>query len=132
MPCCVDVSISILIRSPLILIWQLVLHEATDTTYALKAIRKGQVIAMKQVEHVMNEKRLLAMCDHPFLLNLAATFQVSHHPCSRSSFERTCARCCNPYRRLPLGTGTRSAHHNCVTYSCVRRTSTRFTCSPRS
>ena len=23
----------------------------------------------------MNEKRLLAMCDHPFLLNLAATFQ---------------------------------------------------------
>ena len=33
---------------------KLVLHEATDTTYALKAIRKGQVIAMKQVAHVMD------------------------------------------------------------------------------
>ena len=28
-----------------------------------------------QVEHVMNEKRLLELCDHPFLLRLAATFQ---------------------------------------------------------
>jgi len=33
------------------------------------------VIALKQVEHVMNEKKLLEMCDHPFLLRLAATFQ---------------------------------------------------------
>jgi len=53
----------------------LVMHEATDQVYALKAIRKGQVIAMKQEEHIMNEKNLLAMCDHPFLLRLVATFQ---------------------------------------------------------
>ena len=43
--------------------------------YALKCMRKGQVIALKQVEHVMNEKRLLELCDHPFLLRLAATYQ---------------------------------------------------------
>uniref|UniRef100_A0A7S3FKY0 cGMP-dependent protein kinase n=1 Tax=Haptolina ericina TaxID=156174 RepID=A0A7S3FKY0_9EUKA len=53
----------------------LVVHEPTDTTYALKAIRKGQVIALKQEEHIMNEKNLLALCDHPFLLSLVATFQ---------------------------------------------------------
>ena len=46
-----------------------------DKPYALKCMRKGQVIALKQVDHVMNEKKLLEMCDHPFLLRLAATFQ---------------------------------------------------------
>jgi hypothetical protein len=54
---------------------KLVVHRPTNTPYALKCMRKGQVIALKQVEHVMNEKKLLEMCDHPFLLNLAATYQ---------------------------------------------------------
>ena len=55
---------------------KLVLHEKDDNKpYALKCMRKGQVIALKQVEHVMNEKNLLEQCDHPFLLRLAATFQ---------------------------------------------------------
>ena len=36
---------------------------------------QGQIIALKQVEHVMNEKKILAMCDHPFLLQLAAAYQ---------------------------------------------------------
>merc|ERR1719201_2774336 len=54
---------------------KLVVHKPTNTPYALKCMRKGQVIALKQVEHVMNEKNLLEMCDHPFLLNLAATYQ---------------------------------------------------------
>ena len=46
-------------------------------TRVVRRRRKGQVIALKQVEHVMNEKNLLEQCDHPFLLNLAATFQDS-------------------------------------------------------
>mgnify|MGYP001179919512 CR=1 FL=1 len=55
---------------------KLVLHTIdSDRPYALKCMRKGQVIALKQVEHVMNEKKLLEACDHPFLLRLAATFQ---------------------------------------------------------
>jgi cGMP-dependent protein kinase len=54
---------------------KLVKHTTTQTAYALKCMRKGQVIALKQVEHVMNEKKLLDMCDHPFLLNLAASYQ---------------------------------------------------------
>jgi len=54
---------------------KLVLHEATNTPYALKCMRKGQIIALKQVEHVMNEKNILAMCTHPFLLTMAASYQ---------------------------------------------------------
>jgi len=55
---------------------KLVMHTKDDNRpYALKCMRKGQVIALKQVEHVMNEKKLLEECDHPFLLRLAATFQ---------------------------------------------------------
>jgi len=46
-----------------------------EDVYALKCMRKGQVVALKQVEHVMNEKNLLEMCEHPFLLKLMATYQ---------------------------------------------------------
>ena len=56
---------------------KLVVHTPTDTPYALKCMRKGQIIALKQVEHVMNEKKILAMCDHPFLLRLAGAYQDS-------------------------------------------------------
>jgi protein kinase A len=54
---------------------KLVKHKTTKTAYALKTMRKRQLIALKQVTHVMNEKKLLALCDHPFLINLVASFQ---------------------------------------------------------
>jgi len=55
---------------------KLVLNQAEGgVPCALKCMRKGQVIALKQVEHVMNEKNLLEQCQHPFLLELKATFQ---------------------------------------------------------
>jgi len=38
-------------------------------------MRKGQMVAMKQVAHVKNERKLLAACDHPFILNLVNSFQ---------------------------------------------------------
>jgi len=52
---------------------RLVVHGAQ--VYALKCMRKGQLIALQQVEHVMNEKTLLEQCDHPFILRLFATYQ---------------------------------------------------------
>jgi len=54
---------------------KMVRHKPTDTPYALKCMRKGQMVAMRQVEHVRNEKNILEMCDHPFLLRMEATFQ---------------------------------------------------------
>ena len=54
---------------------KMVKHKPTSVPYALKCMRKGQMVAMQQVQHVINEKELLEMCDHPFLLTLVAHFQ---------------------------------------------------------
>jgi CRP-like cAMP-binding protein/serine/threonine protein kinase len=54
---------------------KMVRHKPTNVPYALKCMRKGQIVAMQQVAHVVNERSLLEMCDHPFLLTLVSTFQ---------------------------------------------------------
>ena len=54
---------------------KMVRHKPTDVAYALKCMHKGQVVATKQTEHVMNEKAIMEMCDHPFVLSNTATFQ---------------------------------------------------------
>jgi len=54
---------------------KLVRHIPTNTAYALKCMRKQQVVATKQQAHVLNEKRILASMDHPFILRLIATYQ---------------------------------------------------------
>jgi len=53
---------------------KLALHPTSGQAYALKCMRKGQLARFKQVQHVVNEKRILALCDHPFILKLAAVF----------------------------------------------------------
>ena len=53
---------------------KLVRHKPTGVAYALKCMRKGQMVAMKQVAHVLNEKQLLANCDHPFLISMVSSF----------------------------------------------------------
>jgi len=57
---------------------KLTLHKPTDDVYALKCLRKGQIIKYQQVDHVVGEKQVLALCNHPFLLKLAAVF--NHGP----------------------------------------------------
>jgi len=54
---------------------KLVKHKGTGLPYALKCMRKGQIVQMKQVAHVCNEKDLLDMCDHPFILGLVGHMQ---------------------------------------------------------
>lgn len=54
---------------------RLVKHRPTGAVYALKAMRKGQIVALKQTEHVMSEKNILAMLKHPFVLTLVAAYQ---------------------------------------------------------
>ncbi|KAL4808707.1 kinase-like domain-containing protein [Aspergillus unguis] len=49
-----------------------------DKVYALKILRKADVIKLKQVEHVRNERRTLAdVSGHPFITNLIASFTDS-------------------------------------------------------
>ncbi len=42
--------------------------------YAIKVLRKEQVVRMKQVEHTNSERATLAVVRHPFLVNLWGTF----------------------------------------------------------
>ncbi|KAI5302476.1 serine/threonine protein kinase, AGC, partial [Ascosphaera atra] len=47
--------------------------------WALKVLRKADVIKLKQVEHVRNERRTLqAASGHPFITSLITTFSDSH------------------------------------------------------
>jgi CRP-like cAMP-binding protein len=54
---------------------KLVKHRMSGMPYAMKVIRKAQVVAFKQQKNVMNEKRIMARCDHPFILKLFETYQ---------------------------------------------------------
>ncbi|CAG8460003.1 3010_t:CDS:2 [Paraglomus occultum] len=43
--------------------------------YAMKVLKKTEVVRLKQVEHTNNEKHILEQVNHPFLVNLWGTFQ---------------------------------------------------------
>lgn len=45
--------------------------------YAVKVLKKAQVVRMKQVEHTNDERRMLQQVKHPFLITLWGTFQDS-------------------------------------------------------
>jgi len=54
---------------------KLILQKSTQQTYALKCMRKAQVVQTKQQQHVMHEKKILSQMEHPFILALVATYQ---------------------------------------------------------
>lgn len=43
--------------------------------YAMKVLKKSEVVRLKQVEHTNNEKMILERVEHPFLINMWGTFQ---------------------------------------------------------
>ncbi|KAK3375182.1 kinase-like domain-containing protein [Podospora didyma] len=47
--------------------------------YAVKVLKKAQVVKMKQVEHTNDERRMLAEVKHPFLITLWGTFYDSRN-----------------------------------------------------
>ncbi|KAJ5104912.1 hypothetical protein NUU61_002259 [Penicillium alfredii] len=58
-------------------VWLARLKDQKDknTVYALKVLRKADVIKLKQVEHVRNERKTLAgVVGHPFITTLVASF----------------------------------------------------------
>ncbi|CAK4126203.1 unnamed protein product [Aphanomyces euteiches] len=52
-------------------------HKATGTFWAIKILKKAEIIRLQQVEHMISEKTILMCLDHPFIVNLAGTFQDS-------------------------------------------------------
>ncbi|KAI9593253.1 kinase-like domain-containing protein [Syncephalis fuscata] len=45
--------------------------------FAMKVLKKVEVVRLKQVEHINSEKDILSCVRHPFIVNLFATFQDS-------------------------------------------------------
>jgi len=54
---------------------KLVQDKETKRHHALKILKKSEVIRLKQVEHVKNEKHILMQMHHPFLVNMLGCFQ---------------------------------------------------------
>jgi protein kinase A len=47
--------------------------------FALKILRKTTVVQLKQVQHIHSEKNVLMAINHPFVVNLYATFKDHDH-----------------------------------------------------
>jgi len=50
-------------------------HTKTGRSYAMKILRKQDIIAKKQEEHTNTEREMLAAMQHPFLMGLKYAFQ---------------------------------------------------------
>uniref|UniRef100_A0AAY4BNB4 protein kinase C n=1 Tax=Denticeps clupeoides TaxID=299321 RepID=A0AAY4BNB4_9TELE len=59
-------------------------YKKTGGLYAIKALKKGDIVARDEVESLMCEKRIFETVNgshHPFLVNLFACFQTPEHVC---------------------------------------------------
>ncbi|XP_035852427.1 serine/threonine-protein kinase N1b isoform X4 [Sander lucioperca] len=59
-------------------------YKRTASLYAIKALKKGDIVARDEVESLMCEKRIFEAVNgshHPFLVNLFACFQTPEHVC---------------------------------------------------
>jgi serine/threonine protein kinase len=52
-----------------------VTHKETGRFFALKQLKKCEVVRLQQVEHMLSEKEILATLDHTFIVRLFGTFQ---------------------------------------------------------
>lgn len=52
----------------------LVRHKPTGVFYAMKTLKKTEVVRLKQVEHINSEKQILSSIRHPFIVNLYRSF----------------------------------------------------------
>uniref|UniRef100_A0A4W5JRJ9 Protein kinase N2b n=1 Tax=Hucho hucho TaxID=62062 RepID=A0A4W5JRJ9_9TELE len=62
----------------------LVDYECTGEMFAIKALKKGDIVSRDEVDSLMCEKRIFETVNsvrHPFLVNLFACFQTKEHVC---------------------------------------------------
>jgi len=49
----------------------------TDNFFAMKVMKKSEIVRLKQVEHINSEKNIISRIKHPFIVNMLCTFQDS-------------------------------------------------------
>jgi hypothetical protein len=54
---------------------RVVRHVRTDEVFALKVMHKAPLVESKQIEHVLNERRILGEAQHPFCVGLVGAYQ---------------------------------------------------------
>jgi serine/threonine protein kinase len=47
-------------------------HKKTGEYFAMKILKKADIIKLKQVDHVISENTILADIDHTFLVSIAS------------------------------------------------------------
>lgn len=50
-------------------------HKTNQGFFAIKCLKKSEVLRMKQVEHILAESSILSSIRHPFIVNLLKSFQ---------------------------------------------------------
>lgn len=61
-------------------------HRTSRQTYAVKIMQKKRILLLQQVEHVLNERRIMAELSHPFLCKLIATIKADDKVCLVEEF----------------------------------------------
>ena len=51
-------------------------NKKTGQYVAIKILKKSEIIKLKQVDHILNEIKILSMVDHPFLVNINNKFRL--------------------------------------------------------
>ena len=54
-------------------------HIATGNLYALKALKKKNLILQKQLKYAIIEAEILKQANHAFIINLHFAFQTPHY-----------------------------------------------------
>lgn len=53
----------------------LTLHAPNGLFYAMKVLKKLEIVRLKQVEHIRSEVEILRAVQHPFIVNLHKSYQ---------------------------------------------------------
>ncbi|CAE8615011.1 unnamed protein product [Polarella glacialis] len=54
-------------------------YKQDNKWYAVKFMKKHEIIKLKQVDHINNEKRLMAQISHPFVVNMTGYAKDDHY-----------------------------------------------------
>ncbi|TRZ02614.1 hypothetical protein DNTS_021779, partial [Danionella cerebrum] len=79
----------------------LVKHKESGQHFAMKILDKQKVVKLKQIEHTLNEKRILQAVSFPFLVRLEHSFKVTDFGFAKRVKGRTWTLCGTPEYLAP-------------------------------